>query len=182
MMVGADASPSIQKARFVLSQAVAAARLPWLWYGGEISDIAGELAVLVSEKEAAAQAARWGNAWSDILAQGIALRKLEEILSMETQAIVRSMVTDTEVRAGDLLWQGTAGFCVAGASGRRDTEQNIDVLKLQSGMSTSTFLSSYIVPVRSLLTTDKVAQLLNEGERETLVSIVNAVSKNCAFG
>ena len=154
-----DGTP--ESARFELAAVLAVARLPWLWHGGEPDKIANELAVLLSHtadptesREALVSQAE--AEWALLLRRGHALRLLETAVSSMTPAEIRDRISSDELRPGDLLWQGKAGFCVVRHWASRAANNNVTVLRLQGAGGEAKFKASFTIPMRALLSEDVV--------------------------
>ena len=132
-LIGLDAPPSIERARFVLARALSAARLPELWFGGSSEDIARELADVLSASQEPMDLRRLVSMWQDVLAQGAALRSLGELLEILGLDKARRTIDSSSIDAGELLWQGRAGYCITLEPGSRGATSTIKTLKLQLG-------------------------------------------------
>ncbi len=148
-----DATP--EASRFALAAVLAVARLPWLWQGGEPGKIAEELAVLLSHtadpsmsREALMNQAE--AEWTLLMRRGQALRLLEAAVNRTTPAEIRDRIRADELRPGELLWQGTAGFCVVRHRASR-ADDRVAVLRLQSAAGEVQFKGSFTIPFRALL-------------------------------
>lgn len=146
-----EVSPT--SARFHLAVALAVARLPWLWDTGDEATVARELAILLAHTGVPEEihAARVRTAWEWMLRRGHALLRLEEAAKAVPLAELRARIQAPELRAGDLLWQGKAGYCVVTQSTPRVEGQKVPVLRLQNHSEESHFMGPYTVPVGALL-------------------------------
>lgn len=146
-----EASPS--SARFHLAVALAVARLPWLWDPGDAEAVARELEVLLAHtgkaEDRSAELVR--AAWERMLRTGHALMRLEDAASAVPAAGLRARIQTPELRTGDLLWQGGAGYCVVTKSTPRVEKQKVPVLRLQDHSKESQFGAPYTMPIGSLL-------------------------------
>ena len=179
-----DDEGSPEAARFALAVVLAVARLPWLWHGGELDEIANELAVLLShtaepglsqedvKRRATVQ-------WELLLQRGHALRRLELAVRQMTPAETRERISMDELRPGELLWQGSAGFCVVLHHCSRITDENAMVLKLQGDGSETLFKAPYTVPIRALLEEEVVPLTHDFGDkpRQVLRDFINKLSE-----
>jgi hypothetical protein len=180
-----DATP--EAARLALAAVLAVARLPWLWHGGEPEKIAEELAVLLSHtadpgvnrdtllRQSEAE-------WVLLLRRGQALRLLEDAVSRLTPAEVRDRIRSTELRPGDLLWQGTAGFCVVRQRASRTADDKVTVLRLQGAGGEGQFKASFMVPMRALLGEDVVphSDAFGDEPRQVLREFIDSLSTGFA--
>ena len=174
LAVPTNCEESPTAARFELAAVLAVARLPWLWQGGNQDEIAKELAVLLAhtadlgltQKEIKS---RTEAEWELLMQRGQALRCLEAAVSGMTPAVIRERIGIEELRPGDLLWQGKAGFCVVRRGCSRTTDEIATVLKLQGDGLETGFKASYTVPMRALLEEVVVPRTRDFGDRPRLV-------------
>ena len=178
-----DDEGSPESARFALAVVLAVARLPWLWHGGEPDEIADELAVLLShtagrelnqeevKRRATAQ-------WELLMRRGHALRRLEAAICKITPAEIRERINMDELRPGELLWQGTAGFCVVLNQCSRSTDKWATVLRLQHDGGGNQFLASSTVPIRALLEEEVIPRTHEFGDepRQVLREFINELA------
>ncbi|MCK5688941.1 hypothetical protein KAI87_06710 [Myxococcota bacterium] len=83
--------------------------------------------------------------------QGYALDEFKEVITALPTAEVRARITQTQISAGELLWQGRYGFCVATKDCERTEQHNGEVLVLQEKNLSKTFTGPFLVPVAGLL-------------------------------
>ena len=146
---------SPEHARFDLASALGVARLPWLWQttGGN-ERIAREIAEVfaltsrVDDIDVKAIERRW----LTLIRRGYALGLMERAAIEVGLAVLRSRIAQTNITAGELLWQGTAGFCVTTSNcvRRSGTTDTVEVLALQQGKAKK-FKVDFLVPVMGLL-------------------------------
>jgi hypothetical protein len=110
-------APTAEHARLSLGAALAIARLPWLWDAADEREVCRELADLLAQTTPDAEQTQddidtIGDRWLQLLQRGHALRRLEAALVGRTPAELSLKVTQAQLGAGELLWQGNAGFCV----------------------------------------------------------------------
>src|SRR5262249_49414367 len=126
-----DSTPA--SACFHLAVALAIARLPWLWHAGDEAAVAKQLEVLIAQTGLpGVTASNVHGAWERMLKRGHALLRLEEAAKGITVPDLSSRIHVSELAAGDLLWQGAAGYCVVTRSMPRVEGQTAPVLRLQS--------------------------------------------------
>jgi hypothetical protein len=145
-----------EHAAHALAQVLAVARLPWLWRGGETERIGEELGrILLNTEETLSKTRLKGieKTWLRLIRRGEALRALEETLRDQVPSVLRDQILQDHVSCGELLWQGTSGYCVALADCHRSQSKNVQVLKLQGMKKEATFRSEYLIPLKSLLDT-----------------------------
>jgi hypothetical protein len=150
-VVPEEASPT--SARFHLAVALAVARLPWLWDTGDEAAVARELEILLAHTGVpeASSAAPVREAWERMLRRGHALLRLEDAAKAVPLAALRARIRAPELLAGDLLWQGAAGYCVVTKATPRLEGQKVPVLRLQNQSEESHFVAPYTMPIGSLL-------------------------------
>ena len=183
-----DDEGSPEAARFALAVVLAVARLPWLWHGGEPDEIANELGVLLShtahpglsqedvKRRATVQ-------WELLLRRGHALCRLEVAVRQMTPAETRKRISMDELPPGELLWQGSAGFCVVVHHCSRITDKNTMVLKLQGDGGKTHFSAPYTVPMRALLEEEVVPPTHDFGDRprQVLREFINELSMGISW-
>ena len=144
-----------EHAVFSLAAALAVARLPWLWCQ-EPSATADELSKLLTatEPEHDLTTELWADIdrrWQDLLRGGQTLHAVELYLETASLAELRPTIAQDSVAAGELLWQGKLGFCVALGDAPRDDKHTVEVRYLQAQGHVPHIRASYTIPVRSLL-------------------------------
>ncbi len=141
-----------ENARFVLAQALAIARLPWIWRSGSSERIGQELArMLFSTGKAPSddEMRKIEQEWVSIIRTGEAFHALEESLKSCSATELRKTITQADVSRGELLWQGKCGYCVALKNCSRTVPESVHVLRLQDAEEDRPFQSPYLVPVSS---------------------------------
>ena len=180
-------SRSPEVARFTLAAAVAVGRLPWLWHGGNQEDIEKELAVLLAhttgggpEHEERIRSAEIE--WARLTQRGQALRCLEAAVRDTRLDVIRERIRIDELRPGEVLWQGTAGFCVVLRRCSRSGRDPVPVLKLQGDVAPAKFQAAATVPMRSLLDEDVIPGTPDFGDvpRRVLHEFIRELSMGMA--
>ena len=172
-----------EHARFALANALSVARLPWLWQGGDQEEIARNLGLLISHT-AKADVNRdeylegASLAWHDLLRCGAALRRFEEAISGFTPDDLRAHIRQSRLERGELLWQGTAGFCVVTEACPRFEGQNVPVLVLQGTGTERKFKALYTIPIRTLLDQDiiPISEKFGKEPRKELTKLLKDVT------
>jgi len=139
------------QARFALACVVSVARLPWLWYGKR-QDVVKSLLLRLLETTTRLtdrQRADVTHRWGAILRRGEALRLLERSLARRSVEEVHQDLPLLRLAPGDLLWQGSIGFCMV--TTQWNGTGDCPVLKLQRQMERSKIAFAYVTPVRALL-------------------------------
>jgi hypothetical protein len=175
-----DMSP--ERARFALTLALSAARAPWIWHGGELLALAEELARFLAST--GSSVASEGDAWLQkeaqwlrVVRRGHALRRLEHALAGRAVGAISLAISGDHVKSGELLWQGSLGFCVASAPFSRGQSSRAPVLPLQSS-SDAKLRGSLTVPIRMLLdlSGNKALAPLSNDERSEIYSMIDELS------
>lgn len=139
-------------ARFDLTCAVSAAHHPWMWRGAALERISQELHRLIRHTYQAEEEALLGAWWPRVQRRGAALAAFDRALFGTSPADLRGRLASWTVQPGELLWQGTAGWCVCeGSASSSMPDENIAVRKLQGDESRPTFRAGYLIPLRSLV-------------------------------
>lgn len=158
-VVPKEASPT--SARFHLAVALAIARLPWLWDTGDDTAVSREIEILLAHTgvPAASNPDVVRDSWGRMLRRGHALLRLEHAAKAVPLDALRARIQVPELRSGDLLWQGAAGYCVVTKVTRRAVGQWVPVLKLQNNQSgESHFMAQYTIPIGSLLEAEVIPE------------------------
>ena len=150
-----DTTESGQGAQIELAAALAVGRLPWLW-SGDPDEVSQELALLLaltsrSDQLAPAVIEAVEHRCQQLMRNGQALKEVADILDTMTLPDIRKLISQPDVKEGELLWQGRLGFCLALTSSPRDDRHNVAVKYLQASAGQSQIKGSYTVPVRALL-------------------------------
>ena len=170
-------------ARFNLAAALAVGRLPWLWHGASQEDIGEELKVLLRHTAEdgmdGEEHTGWAEAaWKRLTQRGQALRCLEATIRGTSLEVLRERIRINELQPGEVLWQGTAGFCVVLRGCSRSGKDNVPVLKLQGDGAETAFKGSFTVPVRALLEEDVIPWIpdYGDGPRRVLREFIGELS------
>jgi hypothetical protein len=168
---------------FILATVLAVARLPWLWHGGPSWQIAKELGTMLANTAAIPtdeNLKSYNQLWVSLMRRGEALRALEEALSGHTPVELREQIGDDDVTRGDLLWQGVSGYCVALRSTKRSRETLARVLSLQGTKKETTFISHFLIPIRSLLNSAviKDSETFGTNHENALRGILSEISRS----
>ena len=145
---------SPEHARFDLASALGVARLPWLWQMGGNERVAKEIAEVfaLTSRSDDIDGKVIERRWLTLIRRGYALGLMERAAVEVGLAVLRSRIAQTNITAGELLWQGTAGFCVTTSNcvRRSGTTDTVEVLALQQGKAKK-FRVGFLVPVMGLL-------------------------------
>lgn len=145
-------------AKFRLTTALAVARFPWLWDGGDQAAVTEELQVLLAQtgNYDGERTEHIQDAWTRMLRVGQALMRLEHAVKSATLNELRSRIHEADLSAGDLLWQGKAGYGVVTVATARLGGVRVPVFKLQGDVREVRFQASLTIPVRALLQDDVI--------------------------
>lgn len=138
--------------RFVLASVLSIARLPWMWQTGGNPAIAKQVADVFGYTSN--QFVNWSEIernWVTMVRRGYALQRLQAAIVGRNIVEISKRITQTAVDAGELLWQGKYGFCVAGSGCERAPGRNCDVLLLQRKDACTRFTGPLLIPVKGLL-------------------------------
>jgi HKD family nuclease len=140
-------------ARFNLAAALSVARLPWLWQTGGDQEIAKQVAAVLAYASGNLQPnlSQIESRWISLIRRGYALRQLTGVLADIKIPEISGLIAQHKVYAGEILWQGRFGFCVAGADCDRSENETCMVLMLQYGDARKIFRGSLLVPLAGLL-------------------------------
>jgi len=157
--------------RFMLAQILSVARLPWLWESSSLEEISYDLKELLFASSNIDSNSFWqecGERWVTIMRRGVALRKLENALSGKTPVMLKDLISENNIRVGDVLWQGTSGYCIAKSDANRALKENVQVLFLQHSSGSDKISAPFAIPLKALLAepylsiTDSATQVLSE--------------------
>ena len=170
------ASPA--HARFNLAAALSVARLPWLWQAGGPEAISKEVGALLSCASGGLEPniRQIETRWITLMRRGYALSQLEESIVGINISELSGRISQLKVHAGEILWQGRYGFCVADAICNRSNEENCPILKLQYGDARMLIRGSYLIPLSGLLEHEVIrSQKLSPPARQELVEMVKEI-------
>lgn len=145
--------------RFEVATRLAVARLPWLWHLDARGKVEQELFEIARRTEWLGPdvASNWSQVisrWDNLFAEGQAISLLERTLLQMELSDLRDRITEDDVPAGTLLWQGPKlGFCSLAQAARRRSHpgQTVPVLTLRAQKRDTKLSSPYLLPFRSLL-------------------------------
>jgi hypothetical protein len=145
--------------RFILSQLMAMGRCPWIWNinAKKQEQVLHKLVCIWRDSPYPNQnTTSFDNQLSqfinqiELLAkQGLALTCFENEMDGYELEFIREFIDDTNVKQGDLLWQGPAGVCVTLEDSQ--FKDQLEVLSMQRPEKKSTFITNKIVSLKSLL-------------------------------
>src|SRR5882724_1101829 len=164
--------------RFVLASVLSVARLPWMWQTGGNQAIAKQVADVFGYTSN--QFVNWGDIernWVTMVRRGYALQRLQAAILGRNIVEISKRITQTAVDAGELLWQGKYGFCVAGSRCDRAPGNNCDVLLLQRKDACTRFTGPLLIPVQGLLEDHVIPEAtLSRRARAEIAAMVRELS------
>ena len=173
-----ERATTLEHVRFELASALSVARFPWLWQDGGNEQISHEITELLRHT-VRGDSLDWKSVerrWLSLVRRGRALQRLESAIRRIGIANLRSRIRQTNVAAGDLLWQHPHGFCVAKEDRDRASRQSGPVLRLQHGDTEQRFIGPYLTPVAGLLEKGLLSDdVMPARERRELVLLVENV-------
>ena len=98
--------------------------------------------------------------WLTLIRRGFALNRLQAVMISFTVVKLAGLIKQDRIVSGELLWQGSYGFCIANSDCNRNSQEKCEVLLLQQGNSKKTFSASLLVPLDGLLNSDIVDDLI----------------------
>lgn len=182
---------TLEKIRLYLACILSFARLPWLWQGDDINQVAKELKPmleLTTNRRQEYDQKEWGtiNAkWQSIIRAGEALRQFESAMNERdeeyTPLSIKDRIKIVEVKKGEILWQGTSGFCILLMDCHRSSNMDMEarVFKLQGKIGETGFKpTDLIIPLRAILMNYELlpVKTLAERPRKELLSILDKLS------
>jgi hypothetical protein len=174
--------------RFALSCVLSVARLPWLWGVGDREELATQLARVLahtsnlggSHEDTVDYIQRF---WRRMMRRGHAFRRLEHALAGRTPVNLRTHIRQAHIDAGELLWQGAGGFCVATTRCGRSPDEKVPVLSLQGTSGWTQFRGDFAIPLRALLQTDitPMTNTFGSEQRKEIVALIEELQKGVVF-
>jgi hypothetical protein len=155
--------------------------------GGSRIEIAKELvnALANTTKNFKVNSKAWTDVrsrWQKMMRRGYAIRQLEEALQDMTPTELRHLISQDSVEVGELLWQGTSGFCVATRPFLRSQDLNTNVIKLQGKSDEVAFRAEFAIPIRALIDESftTLRDSLGERPRMEISSFIDEIAKGFA--
>lgn len=140
-------------ARFTFSCIASVARLPWLWHGGSCDEIAHVLEkdFLQHAYHNKSDGYSTSQRWLLMIRLGHIIRKFNNEVGDRNVVDFKEVIKQDIIRKGELLWQGSSGFCIATKSYKRDWPYFTKVLSLQRESKEIEFKPESYIPVRALI-------------------------------
>jgi len=143
---------SLEHARFYLAQLLSVARFPWIWNQdiNAVGEAMHELLVNSAEKLDDRFFDNIEKRWLKMMEEGGALQQFERALAGQTPKVLEGKISQVTIQQGEVLWQGSAGFCIAKDNIQRKSKENVEVLSIKSD-ETKKFRADFVIPARALL-------------------------------
>jgi hypothetical protein len=174
-------------ARFRLACVLSVARLPWLWRVDPEDQIATELQKILSLTPLELADDRWqaiSEEWSKLMRQGEALRRLEVALGGRQPVMLKKDIRQDYISAGEILWQGQAGFLIALSATKRSLKEPVQVLYLQPkpGKPDESYWSKdgkeFLIPLKALLDEGVITSSdFGDNERKELANLIKELAQ-----
>ena len=176
---------SDELARFQIASALAVARYPRLWFGGDDEEVAIALQSFVAHATPADavgdQPVRLYRHWTTLLERGQAFRELELSLASIGYAKLQerlNSIDSVDVAAGELLWQGKSGYCIAKRRFNRGGQWPVEPLWVSNPQKTHQVQPGAAIPIRTVL--DKIDSLTlqppSRAAQEVILQFLNELS------
>lgn len=144
---------TLNTARFTFSCIVSVARLPWLWHGGSCEQITHVLEkdflqhVYLDTSDGYSLRKRW----LLLIRFGQLIQRFENEVGDRNVIDFKGLINQDIIHKGELLWQGTNGFCIATKSYKREWVYLAKVLSLHGESKEIEFKPESLIPVRALM-------------------------------
>jgi hypothetical protein len=160
--------------RFSLACALTISRLPWLWQVDANEAVAKQVAeVFAHTSKRQVDVNGIEQRWLTMIRRGYGLQRLDAALVGATVGELAKRIKHQSVTAGELLWQGKIGFCVAGADCERIPGAKCNLLLLSGGHLRRDFSGPLLIPVLGLIDAAIVPEAYFS--RQTQVEITSMV-------
>jgi len=179
---------SPNKARFSMSCILSIARLPELWCGGTCDEIANELqrdslqyVYFGGFDEASIE--QFKKRWLVLIRLGYAIRRFEDAIGDLNPGKLRGILNPKSLNKGELLWQGSSGYCVLAQNLSSAQTCISKVYSLQSGSGLTEIQSDYVTPIRLLLNENIIpaTEEFNEIHKKYIRALINTVGTKLIF-
>lgn len=143
-----------QAARFRMTSALAVARHPWMFRSGDETDIASALFTYLRNagQHVGEHGGDWVVAeWKRMLQRGQALHEVEAAMRRAGLTHLRELLRSRQVDAGELLWQGKAGYCINRSRFHRDEPWDAQVFRVNDPGNPNGIQPAFALPVAAVL-------------------------------
>ena len=165
MLAAQEITDSPRNAQLTLIQVSAIARFGWLWRTDSTEDLRPKIRKLLAHTRILPNAddqfwQKYLAKWKTLIRRGNAIRIFQETYETFEPAQLKKVLGRTKIRKGELLWQGSAGLCVAQRDCFRKPKEKVEVLCLQSKSRNprKTFMADHLIPVDEFLQTEQGQQ------------------------
>ena len=141
---------------FSLSSIISVARLPWLWRGGKPDQIANILEkdflqfIFINKSDHHFFDA-FKKRWLILIRFGQVIKRFENELGNRNVVHFKDMINQDFIPKGELLWQGSLGFCISTRSYDRNFPYFAKVLSIHGESKELEFKPDSLIPVRALI-------------------------------
>ncbi len=160
-----EITDSPRNAQLTLIQVSAIARFGWLWRTDSTEELLPKIRKLLAHTRILPNAddqfwQKYLAKWKTLIRRGNAIRIFQETYEAFEPAQLKEVLGRTKIRKGELLWQGSAGLCVAQRDCLRKPKEKVEVLCLQSKSRNprKTFMADHLIPVDEFLQTEQGQQ------------------------
>ena len=165
MLATQEITDSPRNAQLTLIQISAIARFGWLWRTDSTEELLPEIRQLLAHTRILPNGddQNWQKylaRWRTLIRRGNAIQTFQETFGVFQPEQLKEVLGQTKIRKGELLWQGSAGLCVAQRDSLRKPEEKVEVLCLQSESRNprKTFMADHVIPVDEFLQTEQGQQ------------------------
>jgi len=178
---------SVERAVFSLSQIVSVSKMPEIWHGASLDEIseklAGDVLPLLSDRRPEDEVFEdLRKRWLLMIRMGRAIQVFEKALEGREALDLKVGLGWRVLPAGELLWQGTNGFCITPQPVDRKRKRPVMVVSLRDTKRPIQFVADYLTPLRLLVKDAALFQGTEFGEahRRYLLALSTTVKKHVA--
>jgi hypothetical protein len=175
---------TIDKARFSLSCIISVARLPRLWKRGSPEQIARELEKdslqkLYFGKVDSVTLDAFSRYWLRLIRLGKSMEKFENEIGDIRIADIKGLIDQNYVSRGELLWQGTLGFCLASKDCNRSQRSLAHVISLHDASKKTEISPEFLIPVRALISEKIIptSENFNDEHRRYIETLIDDIKE-----
>lgn len=152
-----DRPTTARGTQLLLTLALAVSRHPWLWISSDLTAVAAALESLLKATEETFDEEAIESRWRQLMQLGQALNRFESAVKAVPVQELRERNQQAQVRPGEILYQGSLGFCVAQEPVNRSVGGNIQVLTLHGDNQEAKKVGTlYLNPLAGLLETEDI--------------------------
>lgn len=157
--------PSPDEVEFTIVQVAAVAHLPWLWRVDSEGKLRSQVRRFLintgylAEDDERSWKKYWYR-WRELIRVGYAVREFKIALENAPEPPkFKDLIQVVDVHKGELLWQGSAGLCIAKKDSKRNARGNVHTVSLQGPYFDKVFGASFLIPVSALMATEPGQQV-----------------------